>query len=503
MLANRSLTDRMSSTRRLVRNVIATGLTLGVLPALAMVLIVGVARMLGVDHLGSYVFLTTLFTVLQVSTSMGLSVLLTRQFSVDRAGIHQYYPNATVVGVGLAAACGLASTVTVYLFDYPQEVVVANALMSLGLLPSAICGLNEAIFRAHERNVFITYTSVGEAVVKGLASFAFMFMGYGLIALALVHTLCRFMAAIAGAGLVARYFFFPLRAVKWATCWTICRQVPVFGGTYALGIIFTSIDMLLISKLASAHESGLYSAALKIGAMLKVFPDSLVYVLFPILARTFIEDHRQFHQIGAKGIQIVGIVVLPLTLLLTWWAPTILEFLFGASYRDAGPSLQILAWGIVATAWHSLMGTMLVAANKERLALGLLAIAVLLNIVLSAALIGWFHAVGAAVASVLANILLMEMCRRALQADAGTGISGWVLAKPLLAAAIAGAIGSLGLQVHPAVASAVSLVMYAVILVGTGTLRRDDVQLARRLLHPSHLWPRVERVDLSAESHSR
>lgn len=490
----------MHSSRRLVRNVIATGLTLGAVPLLGMLLVVGVARMLGVDNLGSYVFLTTLFTVLQVSTSMGLSFLLTRQFSVDRAGTHHYYTNAALVGIGLAAACGIAATVLVSILDYPSEVVSANGLMSLGLMPSVVCGLNEAVFRANERNVFITYTSIGEAAVKGLVSFALMFMGYGILALALVQSLSRLIAAIVGVGLIARHFFVPTLAVKRETCWKIFRQVPVFGGTYALGILFTSTDMLLISKLATPHESGLYSAALKIGAMLKVFPDSLVYVLFPILARTFIEDHRQFHHLGAKGIQIVGVVVLPLTLLLTWWAPMMLEVMFGSSYGDAGLILQILAWGIVATAWHSLMGTMLVAAHKERLALGLLTVAVVLNIVLSTALIQWIQAIGAALASVLANILLMELCRRALSADEATGVNGWLLAKPVFAAVIAGAVGSFGLQINPAVASVLSLAVYGMILVGTGVLGRDDVRLARRLLHPSHLWPTI---DLGAERHAR
>ena len=472
----------MTRLGRFLKNTLATVITKAIPPILSLVLIVTIARILGVSEMGEFTFITTLFTVFQVVGSVSFNFLLTREISRDKSRTEVYYNNSLIVGFLLSGVFILLSGLSVSLLGYKPDIVTANWIVSFGLMPSFLMAVNEAIFMAHEQNELITLVTLIENIVKVLFCVTLMLMGHGIIAIAIVITASRVLASLSSTLILKKRYFNPSFSFDLGVCKDLFRDIPAFALIYSLAIVFISSDVLMLSKIKSSHEVGLYSAALKLATFFKMISDSIVIVLYPILTQTFHNDKVMFQSISSKALQYLFIMLLPVALLMTLLASQLIQFVFGSEYLGGVVTLQTLAWAMVLSAGHSLLGNTLMAADYQNKILKIMAAATVMNICLNLVLIPRYSYNGAAAATLLSSIIIFVFCFYNVTRYLCNISVRDVLLKPLVCIIIAGILswyinnGAIVLMVL------IPLIVYPVALMLSGALKKEDIDFVKRIM---------------------
>jgi O-antigen/teichoic acid export membrane protein len=156
--------------------------------------------------------------------------------------------------------------------------------------------------------------------------------------------------------------------------------------------------------------------------------------------------------------------------------------LFGPAYRPAGLPFAILmaasAIVVVAINYTSLA----MAAGQERTFALSVTVAAIVNVLLNLLLIPFYGAIGAAIATVAAELVVFLICARRVVGAigrpplAGRRIAGAVVATAVMSAALIAMPSSISVWLRVAAGGAVFLAAAA----GCGAVHREDLSLLRR-----------------------
>ena len=101
------------------------------------------------------------------------------------------------------------------------------------------------------------------------------------------------------------------------------------------------------------------------------------------------------------------ITTLPLAIVFTTFAQRLISVLYGPLYLEAAPALQILTWTLPIVGVQSLLGSQLVAVNQQHILARARLGGLTLFVLLSPLLIWKFGFLGAAVAVLVSDTVLL------------------------------------------------------------------------------------------------
>ena len=185
----------------------------------------------------------------------------------------------------------------------------------------------------------------------------------------------------------------------------MARSAFVMGGAQGLGLMSYNFDSIFLGLLAGPAAVGLYSAAYKPVTAVLAGPITYYQGLFPALARTFSTSKEDFRGAVYSSLQLTTIFALPFGIMSTMFSTQIIHILFGVPYAAAVPVLQVLAWSAVLVTLRGTFKHGLNAAGRPELDLRSAVASVTLNVGLNLALIPRYGILGAAVATVTADVL--------------------------------------------------------------------------------------------------
>jgi len=165
------------------------------------------------------------------------------------------------------------------------------------------------------------------------------------------------------------------------------------------GILLSRLDQSIMLPLAGARELGLYAVAATVSEMILVFNSSVNTVTFSTQSR---ENDLNRLSTAARLSTLVTLVSALVVAGLSFWA---LPFFFGPGFSDAiAPTLILLA-AVVAGNPGSLAGTGLSARGRPGLRSASLLVAVFANLAAFLLLTPLLGAIGAALATLLGNVV--------------------------------------------------------------------------------------------------
>ncbi len=198
------------------------------------------------------------------------------------------------------------------------------------------------------------------------------------------------------------------------------RAVARAAWPYGLGSLFYLIyfqsDILLLSLLVGTAAAGVYQVAFVALVGVYLLPTALVQkYLQPKLHRWAHHDRARFHQAYRASVRVLAGLGVLAGLALWGLAPPLIRLLFGDAYAAASDLLMVLACAVpfrfVATGMGAVLSTREHIHRKVRY-MGLTAA---LNVALNLALIPAFAATGAAVATVISDLVLTWLYWRGLR----------------------------------------------------------------------------------------
>lgn len=380
--------------RSLAREAAATVGARFLLAALILATDVVLARTLGADAKGRFTLVLLLSQLAALSIGLGLDraigVAMARSVTSARASLGNALAWTAIVGgaaalVGLVLAAGTivpnlsATDVFFASLALPLELLISMGL--LGLLGRRLVGAYNAT-RLLRRAVLLA--GIGLVALAGLDLRAALAANL----VALILGLVLVFVAMRRDGVT------PVRP-RWRLLAGQLRYgIRSWPGSLAERLQFRA-DLFLVNALVGVTATGVYSVATSVAETLWYIPAALGVVIFSRVAGGGL-DAAPLTSAVTRVTLAFGLVVGAAALVV---APIGVEVLYGASFRDAGPALQLLLPGIVAYGVVSVLSQFLLAAGAPGRSTLVLLAGLTLNLVANALLIPRFGIMGAAMAS--------------------------------------------------------------------------------------------------------
>ncbi len=206
--------------------------------------------------------------------------------------------------------------------------------------------------------------------------------------------------------------------------------------------VYTVLDKTMIGLITrDAFENGYYEQAIKISRMALTMVTALGTVMVPRIGFYFhCKENEKIQSLIFRGYQFVWFLGVPLCLGLIGISPNFVPWFFGAGYGKVVPLLYILSFLIPAIGISNVTGIQYLIPTKRQNMLSFTVITgAATNLVMNLILIPRLQAVGAAIASVMAEavISLVQLClvrkEISLYKVFSCGVRNWIAGLVMLA----------------------------------------------------------------------
>lgn len=395
---------------------------------LSFVLSVVLARWLGSDDFGYFVYVVSWVVLLAVAGSFGLDVTVVRQLPVYAAradwgslrGLLRWANVTTLIvsaaGVGIALLwLSLARTL--------GPVPAGSWLLVGTLIPLlALLRLAQSSLRGLHRP---TWSQLPDVLVPALMLAVVAIAAWSGAGTAgadeafMAQNIATAVALVFALGLVYRAM--PSAARRAAPRYHRRDWLSTSGRMLALSgltLLSARIGILMIGVMATPDAVGPYAAALRGVSFIALGFNVTVLALGPAIAAASAAGQTGVVEMLARRISQMGLLTgIPIAISFLLWGRSYLQ-LYGPEFETALGALSILALGEVVNVAAGPVATLLVMTGRERQALSGLAIGTVVNGGLCLILIPHWGITGAAVAGATGtavwNIVLWRLVRREL-----------------------------------------------------------------------------------------
>lgn len=364
-----------------------------------------VGRHLGAHEFGQLSLALTLFYIFQVLAAAGLKTLTIRQVAKDRSQTRRYFLNGCLI-VTFSSLGSLTVLFTlVRLMHYPAGTTLVILVLSLALFPYAVSAICEGVFQAWERMHYIAYVNVPVNIAKIAGAILLLSKNQGLYAIILVLLFSFFAAAGIEVWILLRRLPAPRASVSIPFSLTTVRSSVTFLGIDGTIAVMSSLNVLLLSKLATEVDVGLYSAASQLMVPLLLIYQSFAQSIFPEMCRKAGPGCRNLKRLAEQAIEVLLVLALPAVagiFFLGHWALSVLYR--NPAFQQSFPALRIMAWTLIFQVFTSVLGQVLVASHREKVTLRIVAVNALINLCVGWPLVSFFGVGGAAIALLLTRL---------------------------------------------------------------------------------------------------
>ena len=461
---------------RIVAYVVGILLTLVTVPLML--------RHLGVVDSGRFITVTSMLMIVAGVTEAGLSAIAIREFTLagpsERRSLVANLVGIRIAltGAGVLLACGLAG-----LGGYGSLVAVGVAVSGVGLVLSLVQQTYVIPLAADLRWGLFSVLDLSKQAVTALLVGVLVLAGAGLGPFFLIAVVSSLVALVLSLALVRDIPWRP--AVDLDEWRRLGRDALPYAAAATIGIIFPRIAIVAMTPLADERETGYFGAALRVVEAVGGIPWILVTTVFPILTRAARDDQDRLRYALQRVLEVSLILGGLFALAMAIGAPFVIDVVAGSEF---GPSVDVLrieavtlAGGFLVATW----ATTLLSLKRHGDLLRANAVALVVAVIGTAALVPPFGAIGGAVATVGAELTLAAaygvlLVRHRPDLRGGLGIV------PRLAAALAVAV-PLGvlLPVPSLVAAVAASAAYLAVLVVLGAVPPELRQALLQRRRPS------------------
>lgn len=172
--------------------------------------------------------------------------------------------------------------------------------------------------------------------------------------------------------------------------------------------IYINLNSVMLGFMKTTESVGLFTAATKLTQVTLGFVSSLGTVMLPRLSNLVSNKQwEEFHTLSQKSLSFVVAITLPLSVGLMLTAPFLVPLFCGPTYSEAIPALIMISPIILFIGVSNVLGIqILFPLGKENVVIISTAVGAIVNLVLNLWLIPRYAQNGAAVATVVAELLV-------------------------------------------------------------------------------------------------
>jgi len=371
------------------------------------VIYIMVSRELGTLAFGQLSLALALFYSFQTVAVFGLQQFITREVAKQTDKSQRYFTNALLIGLTtsiIGTALMMAMTV---LLNYSPETQNLILVISLGIIPFVISSICDSVVRGWEKMHLIALAQIPANAIKVVATTFVIYTGGGVFEVVAILAGAQFIIAAILFSIVAVYLRgFQWNAISLPSAWSIAKRASTFMGIDAAVAWWTSLNLILLSKITSEVEVGIYNAAIQLLIPLAIFIQCVMTSSYPLMCRRFAQDADNIHEISNHLMELLFILVIPGSVGLFMLADPLLVLVYGSeAYTASASVLRIIVAVVLLTSLSGVMGQLLLAGNRELTTLRIVLVDLIAALILGWVLISSFGLIGAAWAALLTRVI--------------------------------------------------------------------------------------------------
>lgn len=391
---------------RILRNTAIQAVGRNLVALARMVTIAVIVRRYGADTFGEYAIMIALLQVAEGVADFGTTEVFVRDVSRD-PGKATWYLRVLTAAKALQVPAAFAVLVAaVYLIGYPAHLAEAILLAGTSLVFFAGVTVYRVIFKATlsmEREIVPEFVSVLVMIALVVAA-----ADGGLLTIALCHVASR-AVFFAGCYILGRDRFRPsVVGVTRADVFRGLAGSAAIGAAGFLVMVYEALDVLFLSRLATAGDVALYSAAQRLAWPLLMALAAVGGSMYPLLASLWPHSPEEFSRTcrrGLNGMLAAGGLALSGALA----GAEFLLGLLGPGMSDGAAAFRVLLLLCVSKAVSMTIGPALLVVKAQKAILLLVAVALIAKAAVIAPVAAHFGYVGVAWAALLVDVLFVEL----------------------------------------------------------------------------------------------
>jgi O-antigen/teichoic acid export membrane protein len=394
----------------------------GISKVVTLVVMVASARVLAAADFGVLALAMTTGWILGVASDAGLPIYLAKQMahSVARQTT-SFAPVAEIMRAriafgALAALAGLALAIAIA----PQALIPFAIIVIAQLLNAVLDTLSHTyrgIGRTNIESVLVlahrTMTAAAVVVVLAIApSLAMLALALAVppaIALLVSWQIARRVTGGTAEGAErTKGTEGTIPAARRFVPWQIVTDAAPLGIAALLSAAYFRCDVYFVQAWHGVDTVGIYNAAFRIVEALRMIPAAVLAVTFASLCAS--QDLRMVRRLTAM--LLAGGLALFAALYVT--APTVLQMLYGDRFVEATSALRLLSAALPLFFANYALTHQVIAWDGQRAYLGITATALVVNLAANSLLIPGGAMVGAAISTLLTEVVVTVGCVMAL-----------------------------------------------------------------------------------------
>ncbi len=187
----------------------------------------------------------------------------------------------------------------------------------------------------------------------------------------------------------------------------IFKQSLPMGFSLVVTQIYYNLDTIMLGFMKGEKEVGWYNAAYKIVLMFIGFAGLFGNSLFPALSRLYKESRGKLQNMIDLSSRVTLFFGIPFALGICLLSKEVMQTVYGGSYLKGNIALQILIWSVFTIYTNVPFAFLLLAAERQKDYMYAVGLGALVNLVLNFVLIPAYGLLGASIATISSEILVL------------------------------------------------------------------------------------------------
>jgi O-antigen/teichoic acid export membrane protein len=366
------------------------------------------ARYLGASGYGILSIALAFAGTFGVIADLGISTLTTREVAKDKSLTYKYVGNIIVLRLILAIITVGMIFIIANLGNYSHETVITIYIASLSVIVGVFPGIFASIFQAYEKMEYPSVNMILTGIFLFCGTLFLIWKGLGVIEFAVLNVVAG--VIVLGYSLIVYSWKVSLPKFEFdIVFWKgMIKESLPFGLISLSGMVYTYLDSIILSLLQPMEVVGWYSAAYRLMLVLLFIPTAVNVAVFPVMSKYFVSAHDALKLLYERYFKLMIIIGIPIGFGTIFLANKIIILIFGPAYTNSTIALQILIWTMVFTFAGASFVQVFMATNRQLLITKISLFCVVINLILNLILIPKFSYVGASVATVITEIILVS-----------------------------------------------------------------------------------------------
>ena len=169
--------------------------------------------------------------------------------------------------------------------------------------------------------------------------------------------------------------------------------------------VYGQTDKIMLKHMINETEIGYYSTAVAICSMWGFVMSAIIDSMIPPIMEAFNKNKEKYNQMNRLLYCIIFYVSMVVSLAFIFFGDVAINILYGEAYLPASAPLKIITWYTAFSYWGVARNAWIVCENKQKYLKYIYLSAAAANVILNIIFIPPFGAVGAAIASLAAQIV--------------------------------------------------------------------------------------------------